>query len=127
MTRAASASSFAKTLRSMHDYIRHRRRMIVWKPVDYILSVTDIDKRIARFTSFELSKARLLGLIFIRPQVSIRWILRFCDFTRFASLIETVSPDRFVCEFDRGESELRVWSSRLDGGCRLCIVRYRSV
>src|SRR5258705_455508 len=77
--------------------------MILRKPIDHVLSVTNIYKRIRGIASFEAARLRLFFSIFVRTQVPARWGLRLRLFTRHRRPLETIRPQRFSCEIDRRE------------------------
>jgi hypothetical protein len=93
--------------------------MVVWKPIDHILAVADVDQRERRIASFETARLRLLGRILVRPEVSAWGSLGKCLFTGSRGLFEAVRPQRLMFEVDGRDLDASFLIARRFGSCRL--------
>ena len=117
MARAASARRVARAGgRAVLDDRRHRRRMILREPVDHVVAVAHVDERVGRAAAAGLARPRLLGRIFVRPQISGRCGLRRRFVAGFRHGVEPVGPQRLAVELDRGCWAFGLWRCR---GARL--------
>jgi len=72
--------------------------MILWKPVDHILTIANVHQRVFRVTAFQGAQPCLFARIFIRAQVSVGRCLRFGGLARLSRFLESVCPQRLVLQ-----------------------------
>ena len=96
----------------MCDHIGHRR-VVVWEPVDHVLTVTNVHERIEPAAARQPPEPGLLDRILVGPQVARRRVLRESLFAEGRRHLESVCPQGLALEIDRRVLEAFVARSGL--------------